>query len=170
MQDRNTERAFRGGSGLLLGGGAPHRAERRERRVRRRLHLVSRDCAPRAPADRLRRQVAASRRAEEGDLRFEPTTGWLWRLTDQDRHGVRCRGWPMRTRALAAVIIAAGLGAGCGSPARPHAGLPAGGVVPWADRPAAPYAEPGPRTFASDARPCQPAELRTSPGASGVGL
>src|SRR5262249_60363720 len=77
----------------------------------------------------------------------------------------------MRTRALfAAVIIAAGLGVGCGSPARPHAGPPAEGVVPWADRPAAPYAEPGPRTFATDARPCRPADLRTSPGRSGVGL
>jgi len=77
----------------------------------------------------------------------------------------------MRTRALfAAVIIAAGLAAGCGSPARPHAGVPAEGVVPWADRPAAPYAEPRPRTFATDARPCRPAELRTSPGRSGVGL
>jgi hypothetical protein len=72
----------------------------------------------------------------------------------------------MRTRAL----FAAGLAADCGSPARPHAGVPAEGVVPWADRPAAPYAEPGPRTFATDARPCRPAELRTSPGRSGVGL
>ncbi len=77
----------------------------------------------------------------------------------------------MRTRALfAAVIIAAGLAADCGSPARPHAGVPAEGVVPWADQPAVPYAEPGPRTFATDARPCRPAELRTSPGRSGVGL
>jgi Protein of unknown function (DUF4232) len=77
----------------------------------------------------------------------------------------------MRTRALfAAVIIAAGLTADCGSPARPHPGVPDEGVVPWADQPAVPYAEPGPRTFATDARPCRPAELRTSPGRSGVGL
>jgi hypothetical protein len=34
----------------------------------------------------------------------------------------------MKTRALAAaVIIAAGLAAGCGSPGRPHAGVPAEG-------------------------------------------
>src|SRR5258708_29093712 len=77
----------------------------------------------------------------------------------------------MRTRALfAAVIIAAGLAADCGSPARPHAGVPAEGVVPWADQPAVPSADPGTRTFATDARPCRPAELRTSPGRSGVGL
>lgn len=77
----------------------------------------------------------------------------------------------MRKRAVfAAVIIVAGLTVGCGSPARPHAGVPARGVVPWADRPAAPYAEPGPRTFATDARPCQPPDLRTSAGRSGVGL
>src|SRR5258708_10740 len=70
----------------------------------------------------------------------------------------------MRTRALfAAVIIAAGLAADCGSPARPHAGVPAEGVVPWADQPAVPYAEPGPRTFPTDARPARPAEPRTSP-------
>src|SRR5262245_42538122 len=76
----------------------------------------------------------------------------------------------MRTRALAAVIIAAGLAVGCGSSAGPHVGVLAGGVVPWADRSAAPYAEPGPRTFATDARPCRPADLRTSPGRSGAGL
>jgi len=77
----------------------------------------------------------------------------------------------MRKRALfAVVIIAAGLAVGCGSPARPHVGAPAKGVVPWADRPAAPYTEPGPRRFSTDARPCQPADLRTSPGRGGVGL
>jgi Domain of unknown function (DUF4232) len=76
----------------------------------------------------------------------------------------------MKRALAAAVIIAAGLAAGCGSPARPQAGAPAGGVVPWADWSAAPYAEPGPRTFATDARPCRPADLRASHGRSGVGL
>ncbi len=76
----------------------------------------------------------------------------------------------MRKLALvAAVLTAAGLAAGCGSPA-PEAGAPARGVVPWADRPAALYAAPGPRKFATDARPCQPSDLRMSPGRSGVGL
>jgi len=70
---------------------------------------------------------------------------------------------------VAAVVAVAGLAAGCGSPA-PEAGPPAKGVVPWADRPAARYVEPGPRKFATDARPCQPSDLRMSPGRSGVGL
>ena len=77
---------------------------------------------------------------------------------------------------VAAVLTVAGLAAGCGSPApragapAPQAGVPARGVVPWADRPAVPYAEPGPRRLATDARPCRPPDLRTSRGRSGAGL
>ncbi len=69
----------------------------------------------------------------------------------------------------AVVVTVAGLAVGCGSPA-PAAGAPARGVVPWADRPAAPYAGPVPRKFATDARPCQPSDLRMSAGRIGVGL
>jgi hypothetical protein len=70
---------------------------------------------------------------------------------------------------VAAVVTVAGLAVGCGSPA-PEARAPAKRVVPWAARPAAPYAEPGPRRFATNDRPCQPSDLRVSPGRSGAGL
>jgi hypothetical protein len=75
----------------------------------------------------------------------------------------------VRKLAIVVAVTVAGLAVGCGSPAR-EAGAPAKGVVPWADRPTAPYAEPGPRKFATDARPCQSSDLRMSPGRSGVGL
>jgi hypothetical protein len=75
----------------------------------------------------------------------------------------------VRKLAIVVAVTVAGLTVGCGSPAR-EAGAPAKGVVPWADRPTAPYAEPGPRKFATDARPCQSSDLRMSPGRSGVGL
>jgi Domain of unknown function (DUF4232) len=75
---------------------------------------------------------------------------------------------------VAAAVTVAGLAVGCGSRApearAPEARAAAKGVVPWADRPAAPYVEPGPRKFATDARPCRPSDLRMSPGRSGVGL
>lgn len=82
----------------------------------------------------------------------------------------------MRTLAcFVAVAAVAVLAVACGSqhvtaPPGTRAETPSNGVVPWVDRPAAPYAEPTPGPFATGARPCRPSDLRVSPGQSGVGL
>lgn len=91
-------------------------------------------------------------------------------------------GLAVAAAGLAAVLIA-GLIAACGPRAATgssatagapsqasSASAPTGGVVPWVDRPAVPYAEPKVPSHPADARPCAAADLSASPGQGGVGL
>lgn len=88
----------------------------------------------------------------------------------------------MRASARAGALIAlTGFTAACASQSAGSAGLRQSApishsastsiVVPWADRPAAPYVEPTPPPPSANARPCRPADLAvTNPPDIGVGL
>jgi hypothetical protein len=55
------------------------------------------------------------------------------------------------------------------SASRPPSGPP-GPIVAWVDRPASAFVDPTPKPYRTDARPCEPRDLKVSAGEVGAGL